>query len=271
MPRIRPGRVRTRNTNRRVPLLLSTMAPEDFNVRPAEVKSIACPDCRTWRRIMGDKVLKIRKHCISDKLADGEKHTACPGSDQVVEINIDVRRWQAKQDRLLRDAMPQDNRRTAQQFYKPLPAPAAPVSRIKAEATLESTRQSYLAHRKGCIRCVGGQHCTDGGILARRYVLALQEEPARREAREQLERQERRDARKQAEQWPAVRKEQWAKRGGEAVEKANNLCSERTSGSLSEFRGPRLPLAPQDVEAHERRQAELGKRYARRNPATSAA
>ncbi|MGW1734269.1 hypothetical protein [Streptomyces sp. NPDC001999] len=271
MSRIRPGRVRTKNTNRRAPLLLSTMAPEDFNVRPTEVKSIACPDCRTWRRIMGDKVLKIREHCISDKLADGAKHTACPGSDQVVEINIDVRRWQAKQDRLLRDAMPQDNRRAAQQFYKPLPAAAAPVSRIKAEATLESTRQSYLAHRKGCIRCVGGQHCTDGGILARRYVLALHEEPARREAREQLERQERRDARKQAEQWPAVRKEQWAKRGGEAVEKANNLCTERTSGSLSEFRSPRLPLAPQNVEAHERRQAELGKRSAQRNPATSAA
>ena len=269
MPRIRPGRVRTKNTNRRAALLLSTMAPEDFNVRPGEVKSIACPDCRTWRRIMGDKVLKIREHCVSDKLADGEKHTACPGSDQIVDVNIDVRRWQAKQDRLLRDAMPQDNRRAAQQFYKPLPAPAAPVSRIKAEVTLETARQFYLAHRKGCIRCVGKQHCADGGVLARRYVLALHEEPARREAREQLEHQAQRTVRKQT--TPAVRKAQWAKRGGEAVEKANNRCSERTSGSLSGFRGPRLPLAPQDVEAHERRQAELGKRYARRNPATSAA
>ncbi|WP_331759365.1 hypothetical protein [Streptomyces sp. NBC_01579] len=269
MPRIRPGRVRTKNTNRREALKLSTMAPEDFNVRPGEVKSIACPDCRTWRRIMGDKVLKIREHCISDKLAEGEKHTACPGSDQVVDVNIDVRRWQAKQDRLLRDAMPQDNRRAAQQFYKPLPAPAAPVSRIKAEVTLETARQSYLAHRKGCIRCVKGKHCTDGGVLARRYVLALQEEPARRETREQLERQEQRTVRKQTA--PAVRKAQWAKRGGEAVEKANNRCSERTSGSLSEFRSPRLPLVPQDVKAHERRQAELGKRYVQRNAATSAA
>ncbi|MCF3143754.1 hypothetical protein [Streptomyces platensis] len=269
MPRIRPGRVRTKNTNRRAPLLLSTMAPEDFNVRPDEVKSIACPDCRTWRRIMGDKVLKVREHCISDKVAEGEKHTICPGSDQLVEVDIDVRRWQFKQDRLLRDAMPQENRRAARQFYKPLPAPAAPVSRIQAEVTLETTRQSYLAHRKGCTRCVGGQHCTDGGVLARRYVLALQEEPAHREAREQLERQERRTTRKQTA--PAVRKAQWAKHGGETVEKANNLCTARTSGSLSEFRGPGLPLAPQDVKAHDRRQAELGKQYARKIPATSAA
>ncbi|MFF8423132.1 hypothetical protein [Streptomyces sp. NPDC015680] len=272
MPRKRPGRVRTKNTNRREALKLSRMAPEDYNVRPGEVKSIACPDCRTWRRIMGDKVLKIREHCISDKVAGGEKHTACPGSDQLVELDIDVRRWQVKQDRLLREAMPQDNRRAAQQFYKPLPAPAAPVSRLKAEVTLETARQSYLAHRKGCAGCVGGEHrkhCTDGGVLARRYVLALQEEPARREAREQLERQEQRAARKQSAS--AVRKAQWARHGGEEVERANNRCTARTSGSLSEFRGPGLPMLPQDVEAHDRRQAELGRQYARKATATSAA
>ncbi|MFE9637028.1 hypothetical protein [Streptomyces sp. NPDC006463] len=260
MPRIRPGRNRSKNTNRRAPLLLSNMAPEDFNVRPGETKSIACPDCRTWRRIMGDKVLKIREHCISDKVAEGEKHTLCPGTDQVVVIDIDVQRWQARQNRLLREAMPQDNRRAAQQFYKPLPAPAAPVSRISAEITLETARQSYLAHRKGCTLCVKGRHCTDGGILARRYVLALNQEPARREARDEQERQERRTARKLTA--PAVRRAQWTKHGGEEVETANNRCAERIAGSLSEFRGPQLPLAPRDPEGHDRRQAELGKQYA---------
>ncbi|MDJ0385230.1 hypothetical protein [Streptomyces sp. G-G2] len=282
MPRIRPGRNRSKNTNRRAALLLSKMAPEDFNVRPGEVKSIACPDCRTWRRIMGDKVLKIREHCVSDKVAEGEKHALCPGTDQVVEIDIDVRKWQVEQDRLLRDAMPQDNRRAAQQFYKPLPAPATPVSRMNAEITLESARQAYLTHRtrsvglgrsaagpQGCIRCIGKEHCTDGRVLARRYVLALQEEPARREAREQLERQEQRATRKQTA--PAVRKAQWAKRGGEAVEKANNSCAERISGSLSEFRGPGLPKEPEHLERHDRRQAELGEHYAARKAAASSA
>ncbi|MEU9313437.1 hypothetical protein [Streptomyces sp. NPDC048256] len=268
MTRKRPGRVRTKNTNRREALKLSTMAPEDYNVRPGETKSIACPDCRTWRRIMGDKVLKIREHCVSDKVAEGEKHTLCPGSDQLVVIDIDVQRWQARQNRLLRDAMPQDNRRAAQQFYKPLPAPAAPVSRLKAEVTLETARQFYLAHRRACIRCVGGQHCTDGGILARRYVLALNQEPARRAARAEQARQARRTERKQSA--PAVRKAQWAKHGGEAVEKANNRCTERTSGSISEFRGPDLPMLPQDVEAYDRRQAELGRQYARTAPSGAA-
>ncbi|GAA1316252.1 hypothetical protein OG887_44245 (plasmid) [Streptomyces sp. NBC_00053] len=268
MPRIRPGRVRTKHTNRRAPLLLSTMDPEDFNVRPGETKTIACPDCRTWRRIMGDKVLKIREHCISDKVAEGDKHTACLGSDQVVVINIDVKQWQAKQDRLLRDAMPQENRRAAQQFYKPLPAPAAPVARIKAEATLETTRQSYLAHRKGCTRCVGGKHhwhCQDGATLARSYILALQEEPARREARAEQERQERRAERKRTA--PSVRKAQWAEHGGRPVETMNNQCRKRPTGMVSDFRGPQVPLAPKDAEAHDRRQVELGRQYARRTPA----
>lgn len=270
MPRIRPGRNRSKNTNRRAPLLLSTMAPEDFNVRPGEVRSIVCPDCRTWRRIMGDQVLKIREHCISEKVAEGEKHTLCPGTDQVVEIDIDVRRWQARQDRLLRDAMPQDNRRAAQQFYKPLPAPATPVSRITTEVTLDSVRQPYLAHRKACTLCTGSKHCTDGGILARRYVLALQVEPTRRLARDLIEEEERRTAKKLAAQWPAGRRQQWTKHGGEAVERANNRCSERTPGSVSEFRGPQLPLRPQNVAAHERRQAELGEQYALRKSAPGA-
>ncbi|MET9535569.1 hypothetical protein ABZY02_34305 [Streptomyces sp. NPDC006649] len=271
MPRIRPGRNRSKNTNRRAPLLLSTMAPEDFNVRPGEVKSISCPDCRTWRRIMGDKVLKIREHCISDKVAEGKKHAPCLGTDQVVVIDIDVRRWQARQDRLLRDAMPQDNRRAAQQHYKPLPAPAAPVSQIAAEMTLESTRQSYLAHRKGCRDCTKGQHCTDGERLALRFAQVVVKTPNHREANELLARQEARTARQHAQQ-RSLRGEQWARRGGEAVETANNQCRERGSETLSEFRGPGLPLTVQDVEAHDRRQAELGRQYAARKvPAPSAA
>ncbi|WP_432189858.1 hypothetical protein [Streptomyces sp. Tue6028] len=265
MPRKRPGRIRTKNTNRREALKLSNMAPEDYNVRPDEAKSIACPDCRSWRRIMGDTVLKVREHCVSDKVTEGEKHVTCPGSDQLVVIDIDVRRWQARQDRLLRDAMPQENRRAARQFYKPLPAPAAPVSRITAEVTLMTARQSYLAHREGCMRCVGGQHCTDGGFLARRYVLVLSQEPARREDRAERERQERRTERWQTA--PAIRRAQWAKHGGEAVEAANNRCAERIPGSVSEFRGLQLPLAPQNVEAHDRRQTDLGKQYARKSPA----
>ncbi|MFI6150636.1 hypothetical protein [Streptomyces sp. NPDC051109] len=73
---------------------------------PNAEKPIACPCCRTWRRIMGDSVLEIREHCNSDKVAEGEKHPLCPGSGQLVVTDIDVCRSQARQNRLMRDAMP---------------------------------------------------------------------------------------------------------------------------------------------------------------------
>ncbi|MEE1943065.1 hypothetical protein V1L54_27285 [Streptomyces sp. TRM 70361] len=243
MPRKRPGRVRTKNTNRRAPLLLSTVAPEDFNVRPDEVKSITCPDCRTWRRIMGDKVLKIREHCISDKLAEGEKHTACPGSDQLVVIDIDVRRWQAKQDRLLRDAMPQENRRAARQFYKPLPGPAIPVHQVEAPLTLETARQFYLAHRAGCTACTGSRHCRDGQRLARRFVSALRQDPQRRRARRLLEEITRETERREARQMPRRRARQW----GEilpAVQHADGQRETAMENAVSDYHGPAVPLAP---------------------------
>ncbi|MER5974594.1 hypothetical protein ABT112_33660 [Streptomyces sp. NPDC002055] len=270
MPRKRPGRVRTKHTNRRAPLLLSTMAPEDFNVRPGETKTIACPDCRTWRRIMGDKVLKIREHCISDKVAEGEKHTLCPGSNQLVDINIDVQRWQAKQNRLLRDAMPQENRRAARQFYKPLPAPAAPVSRMSAAAKspvvrlpalLEAADAAVAAHRGSCQVCTAGGRCEMGAELEARQAETA---ASAQFAREQRQRQER-----QAERRPASRAREWRATAA-AVRKADTRRAQVPAGDAP-TEGTEVPLAPQDVEAHERRQAELGKRYARTNLTTSVA
>ncbi|MER7761341.1 hypothetical protein [Streptomyces sp. NPDC097619] len=96
-----------------------------------EQRSVVCPDCRTWRRIMGDTDLKIREHQVADRLADGGEHSLCPGSNQPVIVDIDVRRWQLRQDRMLRDAMPPENRRGTRGFCKPAPPPApSPVHLI---------------------------------------------------------------------------------------------------------------------------------------------
>ncbi|MEU6621900.1 hypothetical protein ABZ926_14145 [Streptomyces litmocidini] len=253
MPRIRPGRVRTKHTNRREPLLLSSMSPQDYNVRPGEVKSIACPDCRTWRRIIGETILKIRPHGLDQgKVKEGEKRPLCPGSDQLVIVDIDVRRWQARQDRLLRDAMPQENRRAARQFYKPLPAPAAPVARIHAGVTLETARRAYLDHIEECVRCGTGQHCTHGGVLAHRYVLVRDEEPARRAAR--------------AKATPAARRAQWDEAAPAVRDADTRRAAIPAGGAPAE--GPSVPLAPADEETFAWRQADLGRQYAARTATT---
>jgi hypothetical protein len=259
--RPRPRRSRTKHSNGEPDLRLSSMAPEDFNVRPDEPKSIVCPGCRRWRRIMGETTLKIRRHSVEVEGVDYP--VPCDGSNQVVIIDIDVRRWQARQDHLLRDAMPAENRRAARQFFKPLPPAAPPVHQFEAPVTLDTARQAYLAHRTpsrrtglskderalrtGCTICTGGQHCLDGGILARRYVALLKTEHLRRYARELIAREEIRTAGEEAAHRSARRRRQWAAYGGEGIQTANNLCAPREPGSVSEFRGPHVPLEPLHV------------------------
>lgn len=200
---------RTKRTNGRPALLLSTMAAEDFNVRPTEIKSIVCPDCGTWRHILGDTMLKIREHPGFGKVAEGEKPASCPGSYQLIVLDIDVRAWQARQDRLLRDAMPAENRRAGRQFYEPMPDPAVPVHRIKGRVTLDKARQIYLAHRAACAACTGRSHCDSGLQLADLYVQRMQEEPQRKEHRKGAARYERKVERARARSFPRRRAAEW--------------------------------------------------------------
>jgi len=240
------SRTRTKRTNGRPVLLLSTIAQEDFNVRPAEPMSIVCQDCRSWHRVMGATTLKVIGHAATDH-GHGQPDERCPGSNQLVVVDIDVKRWQARQDRLLRDAMPAETRRAARQFYKPLPAPAAPAYRINATVTVDTTRQSYLAHRGQCTACTGRKHCTDGERLAGFYVQRLLQEPQRRRVQERLDRERQQFERRQAELRPSRRAQQWA-----AVESAVGRADDQrkpVAGALSEFRGTDVPVEPIRITA----------------------
>ncbi|MEU5053546.1 hypothetical protein [Streptomyces sp. NPDC021096] len=125
------NRVRTKRNNSRKPLLLSSLKPEEFNVRPGEEKTLLCQDCRSWHRIIGFTTLKVDEH-VGTEHGHGRPEDRCPGSNQIVVVDIDVKAWQARQDRLLRDAVPAETRRAARQFHKPLGAPPVPVHRIAA-------------------------------------------------------------------------------------------------------------------------------------------
>ncbi|MGW1270084.1 hypothetical protein [Streptomyces sp. NPDC002491] len=127
MPRKRPGRTRTLHTNNRTPLLLSTIAPQDINLRQGETWSIVCPDCRSWRRLMGNKRLVIREHCHSDRVAEGETHERCPGSNQLVMLDQDTAQWG---ERLLAVDSTATGRRSARQHHKPQPATARAITHI---------------------------------------------------------------------------------------------------------------------------------------------
>lgn len=72
------SKTRTKRTNGRPPLLLSTIRSDRFNVRPGERRQIACPDCDVWRWITGATTLKICEH------DNEEAGYRCPGSFQVL-------------------------------------------------------------------------------------------------------------------------------------------------------------------------------------------
>ncbi|WP_073882567.1 hypothetical protein [Streptomyces sp. CB00316] len=149
MPRTRPGRVRTKHDNGRPPLLLSALAPQNISLRDGEPRTIVCPDCETWRRLMGETQLKIRKHCAKDctgctstVAAARKKHIACPGTDQPVTLDISVEVWG---ERMLAADSTATGRRSARQHYKPLALPPIPIHRLAEQLTQQERKHSDRA------------------------------------------------------------------------------------------------------------------------------
>ncbi len=82
--------------------------------------SIVCPECDTWRRIVGTTDLKLVGH-------ERGKSDRCPGGNRQVEVDLTPDRWLARLRRQQLDALSPETRRAATQHYKPLPAQPGPV------------------------------------------------------------------------------------------------------------------------------------------------
>lgn len=253
--RKRPGRTRTKRDNRRGPMLLSTIDPQEINLREGETKSIVCPDCRTWRRLMGDTKLKIREHCISDKVADGEKHVRCDGSNQVVKLDIPTEQWR---EAMLAADSTATGRRSARQHYKPLPTPAKPVTRMSPlSMSVAGALSAYREHLKKCRasnvagRCGGTHRCANGTRLAAVYAELKRTQALRdREGRVDALLARYRTSMVWAKHSEAtVDAKSTAKRGGTTVEEANNSCRIRRQGTVSDYRGPHVPTEPVRITA----------------------
>ncbi|MFI6143659.1 hypothetical protein ACIBCC_36395 [Streptomyces griseus] len=252
MPRKRPGRVRTKRDNRREPLLLSTIQPQNINVREGEVLTIVCPDCETWRRLMGATQFKIREHCLrgcTGHTAESEEHPRCPGSNQPVRLDISIEQWG---EAMLAADSTATGRRSARQHFKPIPAPAKPVMQMSPFPTASGEAlAAYRDHLRRCrstasgSRCIGRYRCGGGARLAAAYEdLVRTEGQHRREARVEALLTRCRAAMTwiQHDEATDSSKMPLAKRGGTAIEEANNSVRARVEGSVSEFRGPDVPL-----------------------------
>ncbi|OSZ61281.1 hypothetical protein OQI_06110 [Streptomyces pharetrae CZA14] len=249
-------------------MLLSSIDPQEINLREGEMKSIKCPDCRTWRRLMGDTTLKIREHCISDKVADGEKHVRCDGSNQVVVLDISVEQWS---EAVLAADSTATGRRSGRVIRKPRASVPTPVHRLgsmpgpstRLISARTQARNAVNRHRSECGVCrTGRARCTVGRELEIRM--------GHTDATVRLANEQRESALRAAAAPTIPRTQQWRR----VVKDVNRVDDARralvpAAAALTGALG--VPLAPQDVEAHERRQAELGSQYALRNTASTAA
>ncbi|MGI5262470.1 hypothetical protein [Streptomyces angustmyceticus] len=264
--------------NGRKPLLASKIRPDLINLRDGEQRTIVCGDCGRWRAIRRSMVKPHRITMDSNKpkkTGSGveEYVPRCLGSGQRIQFDITPEQWQARYDKLADrrqdQGMNPGSRHTTRvkRMTTVVAPPAAKV--VPSLPTPSSTFEKYDGHRKSCVMCTGRRHCPDGARLARAHVQAVRDEPRMRPVRRAYERLLQDAEQRRSQELPAKRAGEW-----DAVLPSTRAADARRTqlpDGDAPTDGPGVPLAPQDVDAHDRRQAELGKRYARKTSATSAA
>jgi hypothetical protein len=260
--------------NGRVPIKASSLRPEHLNLREGEPRLVVCPDCETWHRLKrgmilphrdGRPVERTEPRYFGDKPAGGRR---CNGSAQRIVIDITPEEWGEK---LLAADSTATVRRSARQHHKPLPAPATQVHRMASMpgpsarllAAQAEARNAVNWHRKVCRVCKTGRaRCPIGRELEIRM--------GHTDASVRLANEQRESALRAAAALSVPRTQQWRRVARDVNRVEETRRSLVPAGPVpAEYRG--VPLAPQNVEAHERRQAELGKQYALRNTASTAA
>ncbi|MFE9700547.1 hypothetical protein [Streptomyces sp. NPDC006270] len=223
--------------SRRPALKASEIPPQNLNLREGERQSIVCPDCDTWHPLYRKM---IKTHHL-DREVRGGRAPRCPGSAQLIDMNISVEQWG---EAMLAADSTATGRRSARQHYKPIPAPAKPVTKMSPTSTTPADAlTAYRTHLRRCRssalsgRCQGSHRCIEGSRLAALYAELERAQPARdREVRVEAVRARRRAAKTWTRHAGATDsvKSSLAKRGGTAVEEANNTCRTCHATAVSE-------------------------------------
>ncbi|TGZ12393.1 hypothetical protein DV517_74880 [Streptomyces sp. S816] len=128
--RPRRSRTRSRTVNARPALVISTLKPHQYDLRPA-CASLICPDCETWVPITGiqTKAPKVVPHDTGRAGKDAAVRCRL-GSNRLVTVDITVRKWQEH----LEDGHAETgHRRKTTVLRKPKTAVALAVSQIAAQ------------------------------------------------------------------------------------------------------------------------------------------
>jgi hypothetical protein len=93
--RPRRSRTRSRNVNGRPALVISTLKPHQYDLRPY-CASLICPDCKTWVPITGLQTKKPKLVPHHTGRAGKDAAVRCQGSNWLVTVNVTVKKWQER-------------------------------------------------------------------------------------------------------------------------------------------------------------------------------
>ncbi|MFF7858996.1 hypothetical protein [Streptomyces sp. NPDC007904] len=127
--RPRRSRTRSRTVNSRPALVISTLRPHQYDLRPA-CASLVCPDCTTWVPITGIQTKKPKLVPHDTGRAGKDAAVRCQGSNRLVTVNVTVKKWQ---ERLVDGHAETAHRRRTTVRRKPKVATAPAVSQIAAQ------------------------------------------------------------------------------------------------------------------------------------------
>ncbi|MEU6593241.1 hypothetical protein ABZ923_29130 [Streptomyces sp. NPDC046881] len=184
--RPRKSRTRSRNTSARPALVISTLKPHQYDLRPS-CASLICPDCKTWVPITG--IQARQQKLVPHDMGRAGKDAAvrCQGSNRLVNVDIEFEVWQKR----LEDGSAETAaRRRTTVRRKPTVAAAPSVAHmVVQDLDAKGALRLYRAHAEQCTVCQesGHAHCAEGSPLARLYLYKLRNAPVAAARKEEEE------------------------------------------------------------------------------------
>ncbi|MFB6865104.1 hypothetical protein ACFCZQ_09975 [Streptomyces virginiae] len=93
--RPRKSRTRSRNINGRPALVISTLRPHQYDLRPA-CASLICPDCKTWVPITGVQGRQQKLVPHDTGRAGKDAAVRCQGSNRLITVDVAYETWEQR-------------------------------------------------------------------------------------------------------------------------------------------------------------------------------
>ncbi|MEU5709941.1 hypothetical protein [Streptomyces flaveolus] len=182
--RARRSRTRSRNVSPRPALVISSLKPHQYDLRPS-CASLICPDCKTWVPITGIQARQQKLVPHDTGRAGKDAAVRCQGSNRLVSVDVAFEAWQKRLEG--GGAETAARRRTTVRRKPKVAATPAVTHMVVQDLDAKGALRLYRAHAEQCTACQesGHTHCAEGSPLARLYLYKLRNAPVAAAARKE--------------------------------------------------------------------------------------